>query len=188
MDIPHIKYGVASYYIIANAEASSNLARYDGVRYGARKMDTQSLSDMYLETRAKGFGNEVKRRIMLGTYALSAGYYDQYYKKASKVRTLLINDFKSAFGICDLIAGPTTPVTAFGLYDMVDDPLSIYLLDIYTIPANLTGLPAISIPCGFDDDNLPVGMQLIAPAFREDLLLRTSMTFQDNTNFHKVKP
>lgn len=188
MDIPHIKYGVASYYIVANAEASSNLARYDGVRYGMRDMDAQSLFDMYLETRAKGFGNEVKRRIMLGTYALSAGYYDQYYHKASKVRSLLINDFKHAFSTCDLIVGPTTPVTAFGLYEMVDDPLSIYLLDIYTIPANLTGLPAISIPCGFDDNSLPVGMQLIAPAFREDLLLGTSITFQDNTNFHKVKP
>jgi len=143
---------------------------------------------MYLQTRSKGFGAEVKRRIMLGTYALSAGYYDAYYRKASQVRTLIADDFRAAFSLCDIIAGPTTPVTAFRLDEMVDDPLSIYLLDIYTIPANLAGLPALSIPCGFDSRGLPVGMQLMAPHFREDLLLGAGIAFQDRTGHHKVRP
>ncbi len=186
--LPHVRYGVAVYYIIATAEASSNLARYDGVRYGARDTDAKDLLDMYLETRSKGFNDEVKRRIMLGTYVLSAGYYDAYYKKASQVRSLIARDFEEAFAQCDLIAGPTTPVTAFGIHDMVDDPLRIYLLDIYTIPANLAGLPAISFPCGFGAEGLPVGMQLIAPHFREDLLLGAGIAFQEWTKFHRVKP
>jgi aspartyl-tRNA(Asn)/glutamyl-tRNA(Gln) amidotransferase subunit A len=188
VDLPHIRYGVAVYYIIAPSEASSNLARYDGVRYGVRLGEGKDLFDMYCETRAGGFNNEVKRRIMLGTYALSAGYYDAYYKKASQVRTLIIQDFKKAFERCDIIAGPTTPVTAFDLYEMMDDPLSIYLLDIYTIPANLTGLPALSIPCGFGDNRMPVGMQLMAPAFKDDLILRAAITFQDYTQFHEARP
>lgn len=186
--LPHIRYGVAVYYVIATAEASSNLARYDGVRYGLRADGAKDLTDMYLQTRSQGFGAEVKRRIMLGTYVLSAGYYDAYYKKASQVRTLIARDFSEAFGQCDLIAGPTSPVTSFGLDEMIDDPLSIYLLDIYTIPANLAGLPALSIPCGFAEDGMPIGMQLMAPHFREDRLLGAGMAFQDCTRFHRVKP
>jgi aspartyl-tRNA(Asn)/glutamyl-tRNA(Gln) amidotransferase subunit A len=186
--LPHIRHGVAVYYIIATAEASSNLSRYDGVRYGRRAGPETDLADMYLETRSTGFGDEVKRRIMLGTYVLSAGYYDAYYKKASQVRALMARDFEQAFGECDLIAGPATPVTAFGLNDMAGDPLSIYLLDIYTIPANLTGLPALCIPCGFDREGLPIGLQFMAPAFREDLILGAGIAFQDCTRFHKVTP
>jgi len=188
VDLPHIRYGVAVYYIIAPAEASSNLARYDGVRYGVRQGDDKDLFDMYCETRAHGFNSEVKRRIMLGTYALSAGYYDAYYRKASQVRTLIIEDFRRAFEHCDIIAGPTAPVTAFDLNEMVDDPLSIYLLDIYTIPANLAGLPALSIPCGFGDEGMPVGLQLMAPAFRDNIILGAAITYQDHTRFHEVKP
>jgi aspartyl-tRNA(Asn)/glutamyl-tRNA(Gln) amidotransferase subunit A len=185
--LPHVRYGVAVYYLVATAEASSNLARYDGVRYGFQARDAHDLSGMYARTRAKGFGPEVKRRIMLGTYALSAGYYDAYYRKASQVRTLIAQDFNRAFSRCDIIAGPTTPVTAFRLDEMLDDPLSLYLLDIYTIPANLAGLPAISIPCGFDSIGLPVGMQLMAPHFREDLLLGTGISFQDRTGCHRER-
>jgi aspartyl-tRNA(Asn)/glutamyl-tRNA(Gln) amidotransferase subunit A len=186
--LPHIKYGVAVYYIIATAEASSNLARYDGVRYGLRTENAADLIDMYMETRSQGFNAEVKRRIMLGTYALSAGYYEAYYKKASQVRTLITQDFSKAFDQCDLIIGPTSPVTAFGLDEMIDDPLSIYLLDIYTIPANLAGLPAISIPCGYDKEGMPIGMQLTAPHFNENSLLGAGITFQERTKFHKVRP
>jgi aspartyl-tRNA(Asn)/glutamyl-tRNA(Gln) amidotransferase subunit A len=188
VDLPQIRYGVAVYYIIAPAEASSNLARYDGVRYGTRHGDDKDLFEMYCETRAKGFNSEVKRRIMLGTYALSAGYYDAYYRKASQVRTLIVEDFRKAFESCDIIAGPTVPVTAFGLDEMLDDPLSIYLLDIYTIPANLTGIPALSIPCGFGDNGMPIGIQLMAPAFMDQLILGAGITFQDHTKFHEVKP
>jgi aspartyl-tRNA(Asn)/glutamyl-tRNA(Gln) amidotransferase subunit A len=143
---------------------------------------------MYRKTRAEGFGDEVKRRIMLGTYVLSAGYYEAYYRKASQVRALMARDFDEAFAGCDLIAGPATPVTAFGISEMAGDPLSIYLLDIYTIPANLTGIPALCVPCGFGREGLPIGMQLMAPHFREDLLLGAGMAFQDRTKFHKVKP
>ena len=188
IDLPHIRYGVAVYYIIATAEASSNLARYDGVRYGTRASKFSDLMDMYINSRSNGFNDEVKRRIMLGTYALSAGYYDQYYRKASQVRTLIIQDFKDAFKDCDIIIGPTTPTPPFGIYSMIDDPLSLYLLDIYTIPANLTGIPALSIPCGFTEDRLPVGMQMMAPAFREDILLGAGITFQAHTKFHEVRP
>ena len=188
IDLPHIRYGVAVYYIIAPAEASSNLARYDGVRYGIRHGDDKDLFDMYCETRARGFNAEVKRRIMLGTYVLSAGYYDAYFRKASQVRTLIVDDFRKAFEICDIIAGPTVPVTAFGLDEMIDDPLSIYLLDIYTIPANLSGIPALSIPCGFGDNGMPIGLQLMAPAFMDHVLLGAAMTFQEHTKFHEVRP
>jgi aspartyl-tRNA(Asn)/glutamyl-tRNA(Gln) amidotransferase subunit A len=188
VDLPHLRSGVAVYYIIAPAEASSNLARYDGVRYGMRRTDDHDLFSLYCETRSAGFGAEVKRRIMLGTYALSAGYYDAYYRKASQVRTLIAQDFREAFTSCDIIAGPTVPVSAFCLDEMPDDPLSIYLLDIYTIPANLAGIPAISIPCGFSDNGMPVGLQLMAPAFKDQLLLGAAMAFQDSTRFHEVKP
>jgi aspartyl-tRNA(Asn)/glutamyl-tRNA(Gln) amidotransferase subunit A len=188
IDLPHIRYGVAVYYIIAPAEASSNLARYDGVRYGIRHGDDKDLFDMYCETRASGFNAEVKRRIMLGTYVLSAGYYDAYFRKASQVRTLIVDDFRKAFEVCDIIAGPTVPVTAFGLDEMIDDPLSIYLLDIYTIPANLSGIPALSIPCGFGDNGMPIGLQLMAPAFMDHVLLGAAMTFQEHTKFHEVRP
>ena len=188
IDLPHIRYGVAVYYIIAPAEASSNLARYDGVRYGIRHGDDKDLFDMYCETRARGFNAEVKRRIMLGTYVLSAGYYDAYFRKASQVRTLIVDDFRKAFEVCDIIAGPTVPVTAFGLDEMIDDPLSIYLLDIYTIPANLSGIPALSIPCGFGDNGMPIGLQLMAPAFMDHVLLGAAMTFQEHTKFHEVRP
>ncbi|HNY64798.1 MAG TPA: Asp-tRNA(Asn)/Glu-tRNA(Gln) amidotransferase subunit GatA [Deltaproteobacteria bacterium] len=188
ISLPRVRYGVAVYYIIATAEASSNLARYDGVRYGSRSRDAGGLLDLYLKTRSSGFGDEVKRRIMLGTYVLSAGYYEAYYRKASQVRALMARDFDEAFAGCDLIAGPATPVTAFGISEMAGDPLSIYLLDIYTIPANLTGIPALCVPCGFGREGLPIGMQLMAPHFREDLLLGAGMAFQDRTKFHKVKP
>ncbi|HDP25736.1 MAG TPA: Asp-tRNA(Asn)/Glu-tRNA(Gln) amidotransferase subunit GatA [Deltaproteobacteria bacterium] len=188
VDLTTLTYGVAVYYIIACAEASSNLARYDGVRYGLRSSDATELVELYSRTRAEGFNAEVKRRIMLGTYVLSAGYYEAYYLKASQVRTLMVQDFQQAFTRCDLIAGPTAPVTAFGLDEMLDDPLSIYLLDIYTIPASLAGLPAMSIPCGFDRGGLPIGLQLIAPSFREDVLLGAGIAFQDATTFHEVMP
>jgi aspartyl-tRNA(Asn)/glutamyl-tRNA(Gln) amidotransferase subunit A len=188
IELPRLRYGVAVYYIIAPAEASSNLARYDGVRYGIRHGDDKDLFDMYCRTRAHGFGREVKRRIMLGTYALSAGYYDAYYRKASQVRTLIVEDFRKAFEKCDIIAGPTVPVTAFGLDEMLDDPLSLYLLDIYTIPANLAGIPALSIPCGFGDNGMPIGLQLMAPAFMDHRILGAGMTFQDHTKFHEVRP
>ncbi|HPC46564.1 MAG TPA: Asp-tRNA(Asn)/Glu-tRNA(Gln) amidotransferase subunit GatA [Deltaproteobacteria bacterium] len=188
LSLPNLRYCVAVYYLIAPAEASSNLARYDGVRYGTRRGDEEGLFEMYSATRSAGFGDEVKRRIMLGTYALSAGYYDAYYLKASRVRTLIVQDLEAAFTHCDLIAGPTVPVTAFGLDEMPGDPLSLYLLDIYTIPANLAGIPAMSIPCGFDERGLPIGLQLMAGAFREDLLLGAAITFQDHTRFHEVRP
>jgi len=188
LNMPHIRYGVAVYYIIATAEASSNLARYDGVRYGLRSQDAKELEDMYAQTRAQGFGAEVKRRIMLGTYALSAGYCDAYYKKASQVRTLISQDFQQAFEKCDFIAGPTVPVSAFGIDEMLDDPLSIYLLDIYTIPANLAGIPALSIPCGFSDSGMPVGIQLMSRHFSEHQLLGAGIAFQERTKFHQVKP
>jgi aspartyl-tRNA(Asn)/glutamyl-tRNA(Gln) amidotransferase subunit A len=188
IELPHLRYCVAAYYIIAPAEASSNLARYDGVRFGVRDSDGEDLFEMYCRTRSKGFGDEVKRRIMLGTYALSAGYYDAYYRKASQVRTLIAEDFRRAFDQCDMIAGPTVPVTAFGLNDMVDDPLSLYLLDIYTIPANLAGIPALSVPCGFGDNGMPVGLQLMGPPFGDETILGAAMTFQDRARFHEVRP
>ena len=188
VSLPHANYAIAVYYIICTAEASANLARFDGVRYGFRHPAAKSVEEMYVLTKSEGFGPEVKRRIMLGTYVLSAGYYEAYYRKASQVRALMARDFDEAFAGCDLIAGPATPVTAFGISEMAGDPLSIYLLDIYTIPANLTGIPALCVPCGFGREGLPIGMQLMAPHFREDLLLGAGMAFQDRTKFHKVKP
>ncbi len=178
VSLPHTSYAVATYYLIATAEASSNLARYDGVRYGYRASGGPSLRDMYRQTRKDGFGKEVKRRILLGTYALSAGYYDAYYLKAQKVRTLILDDFRKAFGQVDVIVTPTTPTTAFKLDEKVDDPLSMYLSDIFTITCNLAGLPGISVPCGTSSEGLPVGMQLIGNHFREDTILSAAHQFE----------
>jgi len=184
--LPHTPYGVAAYYLIAPAEASSNLARYDGVRYGYRAQAEDYLS-LYLRTRGQGFGREVRRRIILGTYALSSGYYDQYYLKAQKVRTLIRRDFDQAFKRYDLLVTPTSPTVAFRLGEKVEDPLAMYLSDVCTIPPNLAGLPAISIPCGFSA-GLPVGMQLIGPLFSEGLLLQVAYAFQQATDFHRRRP
>lgn len=177
ISLPHTEYAVATYYIICTAEASSNLARYDGVKYGIREKG-KDIIEMYKATRSKGFGKEVKRRIILGTFVLSSGYYDAYYRKASKVRTLIRRDFDEAFKVCDIILTPTSPTTAFKIGERIDDPLTMYLSDIFTIPANLAGLPAISIPCGFDRNNLPVGLQLIGKPLEEGLLLQASYLFE----------
>ena len=176
VDLPHAKYGIAVYYIIATAEASSNLARYDGVRYGFRAEDSQELRQMYFKTREEGFGAEVKRRIMLGTYVLSSGYYDAYYAKAQKVRTLLKQDYARAFESCDVILTPTAPSTAFRIGEKSDDPLAMYLNDIYTVSANLAGVPGISVPCGVSN-GLPIGMQLIGDYWSEDLLLNLAAAY-----------
>jgi aspartyl-tRNA(Asn)/glutamyl-tRNA(Gln) amidotransferase subunit A len=178
VDLPHAKYAIAVYYIIATAEASSNLARYDGVRYGFRAEEAPGLRDMYRKTRDEGFGPEVKRRIMLGTYVLSAGYYDAYYLKAQKIRTLLRQDFAKAFDGCDALLTPTAPTTAFKLGEKMDDPLAMYLNDIYTVTANLAGVPGISVPCGISSEGLPVGLQLLGPHWSEATLLRLSHAFQ----------
>ena len=187
VSLPHTRYAIAAYYLIATAEASSNLARYDGVRYGRRARDAQGLSDLYLRSRSEGFGAEVKRRIMLGTYVLSAGYYDAYYRKAQQVRTLLRRDFEAAFGGCDVIATPTSPEVAFALGAKSDDPLRMYLNDVYTVSANLAGLPGVSLPCGFHED-LPVGLQLLAPALGEGRLLRVADAYQRRTDHHRARP
>lgn len=179
--LPHVEYAIAAYYILVTAEASSNLARYDGVKYGFRGRpapDEATLEETYIRTRSEGFGMEVKRRIMLGTYALSAGYYDAYYAKAQKVRTLIKRDFDRVFERVDALAAPTTPSTAFRFGEKVDDPLQMYLSDIYTVPSNLAGVPSISIPCGRDADGLPIGLQIIGPAFREDTVLRAAYAFE----------
>jgi aspartyl-tRNA(Asn)/glutamyl-tRNA(Gln) amidotransferase subunit A len=187
--LPHTGYAIAAYYLVATAEASSNLARYDGVRYGLRRVDGgDSLVDMYRRTRDAGFGAEVKRRIMLGTYALSAGYYDAYYLKALRVRTLIRRDFTEAFARCDVVAAPTAPTTAFRLGEKVSDPLAMYLSDVFTTSVNLAGLPALSVPCGFDAAGLPIGLQLIAPAFDEETLLRVADAYQRITDWHRRRP
>jgi aspartyl-tRNA(Asn)/glutamyl-tRNA(Gln) amidotransferase subunit A len=178
VDLPHAKYAIAVYYIIATAEASSNLARYDGVRYGVRAEEAPALRDMYRRTRDEGFGPEVKRRIMLGTYVLSAGYYDAYYLKAQKVRTLLRQDFAAAFEKCDAVLTPTTPTPAFLFGEKVDDPLAMYLNDIYTVTANLAGVPGISVPCGLSADGLPIGLQLMGPYWSEARLLHLAHAYQ----------
>ena len=183
VDLPHAKYAIAVYYIIATAEASSNLARYDGVRYGFRAEDAPGLRDMYRKTRDEGFGPEVKRRIMLGTYVLSAGYYDAYYLKAQKVRTLLRQDFMKAFEKCDAILTPTTPTPAFKFGEKVDDPLAMYLNDIYTVTANLAGVPGISVPCALSSERLPIGMQLLGPFWGEGTLLRLAHQYQSAQPF-----
>ncbi len=188
IEMPHFEYAIAAYYLIATAEASSNLARYDGVHYGHRTKNAGDYIEVYTKSRAEAFGTEVKRRIMLGTYALSSGYYDAYYLKALKVRNLIRNDFTAAFGKADCIIMPTSPTTAFKIGEKTADPLQMYLSDVYTIAVNLAGVPAISIPCGFDKDNLPVGLQIIAPAFGEEKLLQTARMFESQTDFHKKKP
>lgn len=186
--LPHSKYAVAAYYLIGPSEASSNLARYDGVHYGKRAESFENLVDMYAATRGEGFGDEVKRRIMLGTYALSAGYYDAYYLKALKVRRLIRNDFDTAFHDVDVIAAPVTPTLAFKLGELVDDPLAMYLSDMYTLSGNLAGIPGISIPAGISDDGLPIGLQLLAPPFEEERLLRAARMFERETSWHTRRP
>ncbi len=188
ISIPHNQYAVATYYIIAMAEASANLARFDGVKYGYRTKDTKNIMEMYLKTRAEGFGDEVKARIMIGTYALSSGYYDAYYKKAQQVRALIKKDFDKAWEKVDLLASPVCPTTAFELGAKISDPLSMYLMDIGTITANLAGIPGISIPCGFDNKGLPIGLQLLAPALSEEILLRAAYNFEQTTDFHTKHP
>jgi aspartyl-tRNA(Asn)/glutamyl-tRNA(Gln) amidotransferase subunit A len=178
VELPHAKYGIAVYYIIATAEASSNLARYDGVRYGFRAEESHELRQMYFKTREEGFGPEVKRRIMLGTYVLSSGYYDAYYAKAQKVRTLLKQDYANAFQKCDAILTPTSPSVAFKIGEKSDDPLAMYLNDIYTVSANMAGVPGISVPCGLSSEGLPIGMQLIGNFWSESLLLNLSSRFE----------
>lgn len=188
VSLPHLKYAIASYYIIATAEASSNLARYDGVRYGLRIDGEKDLLQMYLKTRAAGFGNEVKRRIMLGTFSLSSGYYEAYYGKAQKVRQLIREDFNKAFAQFDLILGPTSPTTAFKIGEKTSDPVQMYLSDIATIPVNLAGIPALSIPCGFDQQHLPIGLQLFGPHLSEGLLLRAAYAFENQTGLKNLRP
>ncbi|PYV51469.1 MAG: Asp-tRNA(Asn)/Glu-tRNA(Gln) amidotransferase GatCAB subunit A [Acidobacteria bacterium] len=178
VSLPHTKYAIPAYYLVATAEASSNLARFDGVRYGYRASGVRSLSDMYRRSRDHGFGAEVKRRIMLGTYALSAGYYDAYYLKAQRVRTLLTRDFEEAFKTVDAIVGPTCPTPAFKLGEKVDDPLAMYLADIYTVTANLAGIPGISIPVGRSKENLPIGMQIFGKHFAESTILRVANAYE----------
>jgi len=186
--LPHMKFGVACYYIIATAEASSNLARFDGVHYGHRTARPTDAIDVYSSSRGEGFGAEVKRRIMLGTYVLSSGYYDAYYLKALKVRTLIKRDFEAAFQQCDVIASPVAPTTAFAVGEKTEDPLAMYLGDIYTISANLAGLCAMSLPCGFDAKGLPIGLQFMGPAFGEETLLAAAHQFQLLTDYHHKRP
>ncbi|MGD0398762.1 MAG: Asp-tRNA(Asn)/Glu-tRNA(Gln) amidotransferase subunit GatA [Syntrophobacteraceae bacterium] len=188
ISLPHTEYGIAAYYIIAPAEAASNLARYDGVKYGHRAQGTMDLIEMYRKSRSQGFGAEVKRRIMLGTYVLSAGYYDAYYRKASQVRTLIRQDFLDAFEKCDAILAPVSPIAAFRLGEKMDDPLQMYLSDVFTLPASLAGIPGISTPCGFTSQDLPIGLQILGPHFREELILRVAYQFEQATPFHLQRP
>ncbi|MBM3253581.1 MAG: Asp-tRNA(Asn)/Glu-tRNA(Gln) amidotransferase subunit GatA [Candidatus Omnitrophica bacterium] len=188
ISLPHTEYALSVYYILAPAEASSNLARFDGVQYGFRIKDPENLMALYRRTRSQGFGKEAKRRIILGTYSLSSGYYDAYYLKALKVRTLIKKDFDEAFKLCDCIITPTSPTCAFRLGEKINKPLDMYLSDIFTIPVNLAGLPAISIPCGFNKENLPIGLQIIGKPFDEETLFRAAYTFEQSTEFHKKKP
>ncbi len=187
VSLPHTEYAVATYYVVAVAEASSNLARYDGVKYGFRA-EGKNLMETYLNTRTQGFGAEVRRRIMLGTYTLSAGYYDAYYKKGSQVRALIRGDFETAFKDCALIACPVSPTPAFRLGEKVADPLTMYLSDIFTISANLAGIPGISVPCGFSSQGLPIGLQLLGPPFGEAEILQVAYAFEQATDFHERKP
>ena len=188
VELPHAGYAIAVYYIIATAEASSNLARFDGVRYGFRAEDAPELRQMYRKTREEGFGAEVKRRIMLGTYVLSAGYYDAYYRKAQQVRTLIKNDFLNAFKNCDAIITPTAPTPAFALGEKVDDPLSMYLNDIYTVTANLAGIPGLSVPCGLSSARLPIGFQLLGPYWSEATILKLAHAYQQAQPFTEGPP
>jgi aspartyl-tRNA(Asn)/glutamyl-tRNA(Gln) amidotransferase subunit A len=186
--MPHLDYAIAAYYVIATAEASSNLARYDGVHYGHRTPNPADYIEVYSKSREEAFGQEVKRRIMLGTYALSSGYYDAYYLKALKVRNLIRGDFVRAFEQCDCMMMPVAPTTAFAFGEKTDDPLKMYLSDIYTIAVNLSGIPAISVPCGFDDAGMPIGLQIIGPAFSEARLLRIARMNESRTDWHKKRP
>ncbi len=188
VSLPHTEYGVAAYYIIAPAEASSNLARYDGVRYGRRDMAADSLIDLYKRSRSQGFGDEVKRRILIGTYALSSGYYDAYYKKASQVRTLIVEDYKRAFSQCDVLVSPVTPTPAWKIGEKASDPLSVYLSDLLTIPANLAGVPGMSVPCGFSAAGLPIGLQLQGSHFREETLLKVAYNLEQRLGVVGRKP
>ncbi len=189
LSLPHTRYAVATYYLLATAEASSNLARYDGLRYGHRTSEpVTSVAELYARSRAEGFGDEVKRRIVLGTYALSSGYYDAYYLKAQKVRTLIARDFEAAFAGCDVIAAPTSPITACQIGERVDDPLQMYLMDVFTIPASLAGLPCLSLPCGHDAAGLPIGLQLIGPPLEEARILRAAHAYEQSTGHHQRRP
>ena len=187
ISLPHTEYAIAVYYIVATAEASSNLARYDGMRYGHRAQ-AGDLTETYMMSREEGFGAEVKRRIILGTYALSAGYYDAYYLKAQRVRALIRRDFDEVFKRCDVIVTPTAPTTAFKIGEKTQDPLQMYLTDIYTISVNLAGLPALSLPCGFDKEGLPIGLQIIGKDFEEATVLRVAHAYEQSTDWHKRKP
>jgi len=188
ISLPHTEYAVPVYYLVATAEASSNLARYDGVKYGYRSQRARDLGEMYGSTRAEGFGAEVKRRVMLGTYALSSGYYDAYYLRAQRVRTLIRQDFESAFQRFDALITPTCPSPAFRLGEKVDDPLQMYLSDIFTIPCNLAGLPGISIPCGFTREGLPIGLQILGRPFDEERVLQVAYAYQQATDWHRRRP
>lgn len=187
VSLPHSKYALAAYYLLSSSEASANLARFDGVRYGYRAEQAEGLIDLYKKTRAEGFGDEVKRRIMLGTFALSSGYYDAYYKKAQKVRTLIKKDFEAVFEKYDLIVGPTAPTPAFKIGEKIDDPLTMYANDILTIPVNLAGVPAISLPCGFEN-GLPLGLQIIGRHFDETTIYKAAYAFEQATDYHKQRP
>jgi aspartyl-tRNA(Asn)/glutamyl-tRNA(Gln) amidotransferase subunit A len=187
ISLPYTDYAVPVYYIIAPAEASANLARFDGIRFGPR-IDKGDMWDTYRATRGQGFGAEVKRRIMLGTYALSAGYYDAYYGKAQQVRTLIKQDFDQAFERVDVIAAPVAPTTAFKLGENVNDPIKMYLEDVFTLPASLAGVCGLSLPCGFDGNNLPIGLQLIGRAFGEDTVLRVGHAYEQATEWHEQRP
>lgn len=188
VSLPHSKYALAAYYLLSSSEASANLSRFDGVRYGHRTDNAETLIEMYKQTRAEGFGDEVKRRIMLGTFSLSSGYYDAYYKKAQKVRTLIKKDFEDVFEKYDVIVGPTTPTPAFKIGEKVDDPLTMYANDILTIPVNLAGVPGISVPCGFAANGLPLGLQMIGKHFDESTIYRAAHAFEQATDFHKQFP
>ena len=188
VSLPNTEHVVAVYYVIAPCEASSNLARYDGVRYGLRDAESAGLMEMYKHTRTQGFGAEVQRRIIIGTYCLSAGYYDAYYGKASQVRTLIRNDFEQAFEACDVILCPVAPTPAFKIGENVEDPLKMYLSDIFTLSANLAGIPGMSVPCGFSKEGLPIGLQLLGKHFDEGRLLKVAFNFEQATDFHKQKP
>jgi aspartyl-tRNA(Asn)/glutamyl-tRNA(Gln) amidotransferase subunit A len=187
VSLPHTEYAVATYYVLATSEASSNLARYDGVKYGLRA-EGKNLLDIYMNTRSQGFGSEVKRRIMLGTYALSSGYYEAYYRKAQQVRTLIKKDFEDAFKIVDIIVTPTSPTAAFKIGEKTADPLQMYLSDIFTISVNLAGVPGISLPCGFTSNNLPIGLQLIGKHFDEESILKLASAYEQATDWHRRKP
>lgn len=187
-EIPTVDYAVPAYYIIACAEASSNLSRYDGIKYGFRSENARDLTEIFYKSRSEGFGKEVKRRIMLGSFVLSSGYFDAYYKKALQVRGLIKNSFDEAFSRYDTILSPVSPTTAYRIGEQIEDPLAMYMADIYTVSVNLSGLPAVALPCGFGRDGMPVGMQLIGKAFSEEVLVKAAFVYQEHTNYHKKSP